>query len=264
MPEHIGVAATEARIAIVTGNPDRVPVIASWFDKNEMQTSHRGFLSHSCLFETTQLLVINSGIGAPSMAIVAEELIDLGIALIIRLGTCGAIQANVHVGDIVIPSGAIREEGTSVQYLDVRFPAVPDHHVLHALSRAARNLAVSHHVGVIHCKDAFYSERPDKQINSEFKRLKWDEWRGAGAVATEMESSALFVIGSLRRVLTGSVLINVGSNTDVGLFAQSLETSVMVIKEALRELANTGQLAQAPSVPKPSNTTFSYLSRRPK
>ena len=126
----------------------------------------------------------------------------------IRVGTCGGMNENVLPGSIVIASGAIRAEGTSREYLPIDFPAVAHHQVVCALEQAARKLDMLYRVGVVQCKDSFYGQHePEAQPVSAELRQKWNAWIRGGCLVSEMESAALFILGSARRVRTGTVLL---------------------------------------------------------
>ena len=252
MPDHLGIETTDSHVAILTGNPDRAPLIAARFENHELLTDRRGYLCYQAIFHNRPLLVVSTGIGAPSTAIVVEELIDLGVTTLIRLGTCGALQPEVHVGDLVISTACIREEGTSRQYVDVAFPAIPDHMLLHELVESARQTQTMCHVGITHCKDAYYSERPDKQLVPEYVQQRWQVWRNAGVLATEMESSALFVLGQLRHIRTSALFVNVGKNTDQILFENSLNAAVLIIQHTLQRLIDKNLI----SVPEARKSTY--------
>jgi uridine phosphorylase len=258
MPDHLGLTDTESRLAIITGNPERVSVISRYFENSKEVAVERGFVCHEAFLNQHPLLVVSAGIGAPSTAIVVEELIDLGVTTIIRLGTCGALQPEIQVGDLVISTGCVREEGTTLQYIDSTFPAIPDYVVLQELVAGAVTQASRFHVGITHCKDAYYLERPGKQLNRERVRQRWEEWRRAGVLVTEMESSVLFVLGSLRRIRTGALFINVGKVTDPKLFSQSLEIAVRIIKTAFSAIVEknlvTAKVAQ-------TDDDLSYLTK---
>ena len=230
MPDHLSLVQTESRLAVITGNPERVSAISSHFENCREVSHDRNFLCHEGSLNKETVLIMSSGIGAPSTAIVVEELIELGVTTIVRIGTCGALQPEIKVGDLVISTGCVREEGTTLQYVDPVFPAIPDHLVLHELIASAASRAKRFHVGITHCKDAYYLEKPARQTNPERAAQQWEQWRRAGVLVTEMESSALFVLGSLRRIRTGSILINVGKVTDPTLFNQSLDTAVEIVK----------------------------------
>ena len=97
----------------------------------------------------------STGIGGPSAAIAMEELIHCGAECFVRTGTCGGMEKDVLGGDLVIANGAIRMEGTGLQYAPIEFPAVADTGVINALCEAARADGCRYHVGVVHCKDSF-------------------------------------------------------------------------------------------------------------
>lgn len=258
MPDHLGVASTDCRVAIITGNPERVQTISGHFEDHRELTTARGFVCHEARSGKTPLLVVSSGIGAPSTAIVVEELIDLGVTAIIRLGTCGALQPHIKVGDLIIPTACVREEGTSGEYVEPTFPAIPNHLVLRQLIDGAARQSSRFHVGITHCKDAYYSERPGKQLDPQKTGARWEAWERAGVLATEMETSVLFVLGSLRGVQTGAIFVNVGAVTDPALFARSLENAVGIIRHAVSALAEQNLLVARAHAPADDS---SYLTK---
>ena len=150
--------------------------------------------------------VCSTGIGGPSAAIALEELFACGTKTFIRVGTCGGIAEKVCAGDSVIASGAIRFEGTSREYAPIEFPAVPDFDVLTALADSAKMQNMPYHVGVVQCKDSFYGQHNPHRMPTEPMLVdRWEAWKRLGVLASEMESSTLFTVGSFLRVRTGSV-----------------------------------------------------------
>lgn len=258
MPDHLGITSTSSRIAIITGNPDRVPTISGYFERHRELSAMRGFICYEAYLDTTPLLVVAAGVGAPSTAIVVEELIDLGVTAIIRIGTCGALQSTIEVGDLVIPTGCVREEGTTLQYVDATFPAIPDQIVLNELIAEASREETRYHVGITHCKDAYYLEWPGKQVNPKRTGQQWELWRKIGVLATEMETSTLFVLGSLRGIRTGALFINVGKITDPNLFSISLASAVRITQRVVATLVEKDLLATA--TPR-SSDDLSYLTK---
>ena len=103
-----------------------------------------------------QVSVVSTGIGCPSTAIAVEELVEAGADTFIRVGSAGAIQPEGQMGDVAIVTAAIRDEGTSRQYLPIEFPAVADLDVVNALRAAAKKLGFRYHIGVAQSKDSFY------------------------------------------------------------------------------------------------------------
>ena len=188
------------------------------------------------------MTVCSTGIGGPSTAIAVEELIHCGAHTFIRVGTSGGMDPDVLGGDLVIGTGAIRMEGTTREYAPIEFPAVADFKVVQALAEAAEESGVRYHVGVLQCKDNFYGQHsPETMPVYPVLRDKWKAWVQCGAKASEMESAALFIIGSVRRVRTGSVMAVLANQTrrELGLddpMSLDSSASIAVGTEALRKL----------------------------
>ena len=123
-----------------------------------------------------------------------EELHKCGADTFIRTGTCGGIDLNVQSGDIVVATGAIRFEHTSLEYAPIEFPAVADWEITNALVDATKAMGSPLHIGVVQCKDSFYGQHsPDASPVSYELKAKWESWKRLGVKASEMESAALFV-----------------------------------------------------------------------
>ncbi len=188
---------------------------------------------------------MRSGIGGPSAAIAMEELIHCGAECFIRVGTCGGIEENVLGGDLVIATGAIRMEGTGLRVAPVEFPAVADFQVVNALAEKKQGTKADgqrFHTGVVHCKDSFYGQLdPDSMpVRGELKS-KWQAWLDCGALASEMESAALFVVAAARRVRVGTVLLVLGNQTRRAKGLEDIqchdtEQAVRVAADAMRRL----------------------------
>lgn len=159
-----------AKFAILPGDPGRVPKIASQISRistrlaiNREYTSYLVDLKIGSederLPKSISIIIMSTGIGCPSSAIAIEELAKLGVTHFLRVGTAGSLQKHVKLGDIVIATGSVREEGTSKQYVPLEFPAVADHDMVAALRMAAKSLGVDVHLGICHSKDAFYAEQ---------------------------------------------------------------------------------------------------------
>lgn len=142
----------------------------------------------------------------------------------------------------MIATGAIRMEGTGLQYAPVEFPAVADFQVVNALAEAAKADGQRFHTGVVHCKDSFYGQLdPDSMpVRGELKS-KWQAWLDCGALASEMESAALFVVAAARRVRVGTVLLVLGNQTRRAKGLEDIqchdtEQAVRVAADAMRRL----------------------------
>lgn len=209
MTHHLGDLKTEARSAILTGDPDRVPALAAELGGAGTPWRRRGYVCVEADHGGEPVLVASTGIGGPTTAIVAEELWQLGIRTMIRVGTCGAMQKPVRPGHLVVSCGAVRDEGTSQQYLPMSVPAVPDPGLLGALSAAAARTGRPSHVGLTHCKDAYYAEKPDGLPLAGEWSARWAMLRSIGVLATEMEAATLFAVAAVRGFRAAAVLVPV-------------------------------------------------------
>jgi uridine phosphorylase len=122
------------------------------------------------------------------------------------------MDINVKSGDLVIATGAIRMEGTSKEYAPIEFPAVADFDITTALKQSAEKLNMPYHLGVVQCKDAFYGQHNPEIMPASYELTnKWQAWLRMGTLASEMESAALFIVGSFLKVKVGSVFLVVAN-----------------------------------------------------
>ena len=134
------------RYCILAGDPGRVPAIAALFDGAKQVACNREYNVWTGTLLGEKVTACSTGIGGPSTAIAVEEL---------HSGTCGGIDIAVQAGDLVVATGAIRYEHTSLEYAPIEFPAVPDYTATRCLAQAAENLGLPLHLGVVQCKDAW-------------------------------------------------------------------------------------------------------------
>lgn len=193
---------------IMPGDPKRCYNIAQRFGKPELVAEYREFATYTGYIDGVKVSATSHGIGGPSAAIATEELIKVGANTFIRVGTCGGMQLDVMGGDIVIVTGAVRADKTPDSYLPSEFPALPHFDVLDALIEGAQSLNVRSHVGVVHCKDAFYAQHsPEIMAVSDELLSKWKASIKSGALASEMESSTLFSVCSAKNMRAGAVMV---------------------------------------------------------
>jgi uridine phosphorylase len=185
---HIGIASGEIPpLVLLPGDPDRARLIAEQFFDNPVEIAKkREYWSFKGEYRGVPVAVCSTGIGCPSAAIAIEELIKVGC------------------------TGAVRDDGTSKQYVPVEYPALADPALFIALEKAARDRGAKHRVGVGHSKDAFYSEHPGLVADPARMKARWDTLRRINVLATEMEAAALFVIGQLRGVSVGAACVIIG------------------------------------------------------
>lgn len=207
---HINLSRDQgAKYAILPGDPGRVPKIAALLDNPKHVTTNREYNTYEGTLEGEKVLVTSTGIGGPSASIAVEELSQIGVDTFIRIGTAGGMQLDIVPGDIVVANAAIRMEGTSREYLPIEFPAVANLDVSVALRDAAKRLGYNVHVGVVQCKDSFYGQHSPEEQPVDYELLnKWNAWIKGGALASEMESAALFTVAAkLRARASGCMLV---------------------------------------------------------
>ena len=198
-PEQVG------RYCILPGDPGRVPRIAALLDDARQVAENREYKVWTGTLLGEQVTVCSTGIGGPSAAIALEELYHCGADTFLRIGTCGGIDLDVRSGDIVVATGAVRYEHTSLEYAPLEFPAVPDFQVTCCLVEAAQALGLPLHTGVVQCKDSFYGQHSPEASPVSYELLqKWESWKRLGVKASEMESAALFVAAAARGCRCGS------------------------------------------------------------
>lgn len=197
-----------AKYAILAGDPGRIEAIAGGMERPKYLGSNREYTSYLGYIAGQPVVVMSHGIGGPSTAIAVEELAQLGVTTMIRVGTSGGMQQQVRAGDAVIVQAAIRQDGTSREYLPVEYPAVANFEVTAALQKVAAQRKVPHHVGVVQCKDSFYGQHAPQRMPVGGELLaKWEAWIQGGALASEMETATLFVVSSVLRVRAGAVML---------------------------------------------------------
>ncbi len=193
------------KYVFLPGDPGRCEAIASHFDNPYHVCQCREFNVWSGYLCGEKVTVCSTGIGGPSASIAMEELHNMGADTFIRIGTCGGIDLDVMPGDVVVATGAIRYEHTSLEYAPIEFPAVPDFDVTCALKATSEALGYRTQVGVVQCKDSFYGQHaPDRSPVSYELHQKWESWKRLGVKASEMESATLFVVASALKVRCGS------------------------------------------------------------
>ena len=203
---HIHCAKGEVgRYVILPGDPGRCPSIAALFDDAHLVAQNREYTTYTGTLLGEKVSVCSTGIGGPSASIAMEELHQLGADTFIRTGTCGGIDLNVKSGDIVVATGAIRYEHTSLEYAPIEFPAVADFDITLALRQASEELGYFTHTGVVQCKDSFYGQHSPEKSPVYYELLqKWESWKRHGVKASEMESAAIFVVASALGCRCGS------------------------------------------------------------
>jgi uridine phosphorylase len=213
---HIGFGGDDlpddTSIALLSGDPERSAMIAeSYLADGRVLARNRGLDSFAATLPSgAPVVCATSGMGAPSMSIVVNELVQAGIRTVIRIGTAGSIQDHVRVGSVAIASGALTNQGAADDIAPAQFPAVAEPFLVVALAAAADRTGVDHHVGVMASTDTFFEgqERSASSANPHLlRRLQGmiDEYAALGVLNFEMEAGTLLKMGTVYGFAAGCV-----------------------------------------------------------
>lgn len=237
------------RYVLLPGDPGRCEIIARQLDNPVKVAQNREYTTYTGTLLGEKVSVTSTGIGGPSTAIAVEELAMVGADTFIRVGTSGAMQPGIAVGDLAIVTAAIRDEGTTKQYLPVEFPAVANIDVTLGLRTAAAKLGFTAHLGVSQSKDSFYSEvEPERLPLADELKARRKAWMAGGAICSEMEAATAFVVASVLHKRAGGVMLIVNSDfADAGNVQREVMLDRLVLTgiEAIRLLIVQDRAAQA-------------------
>lgn len=198
---HIACNADDvASRVILPGDPARVDRIAHFLDDPEEKAYNREFKTITGRYRGVLVSVTSTGIGGASLAIALEELIACGAHTFIRTGSCGACRTGIELGDLVLSQAAVREDGASRMYMAAGYPAVADFGLLRDASAICKEENWTHHIGITRSHDSFYVDDEEARMNF---------WNAKHVLASDMETAALYVIASQRKVRALSILNNV-------------------------------------------------------
>ncbi len=189
-----------ADVVIITGNPDRVPKIASKMKDAEERARYRGLVTYLAYTPKGNAVTISgTGMGVASTHICIEELANLGAKVILRLGSCGGIDPSVITGNVVVPTACVRDERASLNYAPIQYPAVASPVWFRALHNEISKLLPPErvHTGICWTSDIYY-------VNPEYNQL--DLWTRAKVKCVEMESSLVFTFAQTRGLDAASIL----------------------------------------------------------
>lgn len=236
-----------ATVAIVPGDPARSERIAAKMDNPEFLCATREFTSWLGYINGTPIVVCSTGIGGPSVSICVEELAQLGIRTFLRIGTTGAIQPHINVGDVLITTGAVRLDGASQHFAPLEYPAVADFECTNALYAAAKNQGLSPYVGITASSDTFYpgQERYDTFTGKIYRHFRGSlqQWQELNVMNFEMESATLFTMCAalgLRAGMVAGVIVNRTQQEipNEATIKGTEDRAVSVVVEAAGKLAN--------------------------
>ncbi len=226
---HIDVDSNDiGKYVILPGDPFRTDLIAGFLDDAKLVAHKREHKTWTGTLDGVKVSVTSTGMGGPSAAIAVEELIGAGAHTFIRLGTAGRVSEESKSVDLdgILCQAAIRDEGTTINYVPIEYPAIAHYDVLKALRDTVEEKGLNYLTGIVHCKDSFYAQHePDSMPNSDYLHSRWKAWEKSNVVGSEMETAALFVVASVRKVRSGAIM-NFGD----------METTIQVTCDAIRKL----------------------------
>lgn len=227
------------RYVLLPGDPFRTDKIAAFLEEPKLIAHNREHKTWTGYLDGEKVSVVSTGMGCPSTAIAVEELIKVGADTLIRVGTAGRVCEKSRDPELegVIFNSAVRDEGTSVQYIPLNYPAVADREVTNALVSAAHKLELNFAEGIGHSKDSFFGEvDPEGTPAGEFLQMRWRAWQKGNVMASDMESSVLFVIASIKGVRAGSVMsfINKDINNTISVACEAVRSMIRQERENKR------------------------------
>ena len=245
---HVGLAKGEVgEYVLVPGDPGRTPMIARHLEDAREVAFSREYRTFTGSIGGVAVSAMSTGMGGPSVAIGVEELGELGVHTFLRVGTCGAAQPEIKMGDLVIALGAVRTEGTPNGYVPPEYPAVASLDVVNALVDAARASGVPHHVGIIRSVDALYSDLVPDSMPRPHLRDELEMWSRAGILSNDMETSTLFVVARLRKLRAGTINLCVdelGAGEIHHLDPSYMDRMLQVAVDAVRRLIEHDRAAE--------------------
>ncbi|NLS43886.1 uridine phosphorylase [BEV proteobacterium] len=234
-----------AMLAIVPGDPARVEKIAREMDNPVFLAAHREFTTWRATLSGQPVVICSTGIGGPSTSIAVEELAQLGVRIFLRVGTTGAIQPDMNVGDVLVTTAAVRLDGASLHFAPLEYPAVADFACTAALVDAVKASGFPLHIGVTASSDTFYpgQERYDTYSGRVVRRFQglMQDWQSMGVLNYEMESATLLTMCSsqgLRAGMVAGVIVNrtQQETPDVATMKLAETAAVTVVLDAAHRL----------------------------
>jgi uridine phosphorylase len=229
--------------ALVVGDPERAAAAAELLDDAEEIGFFREYRTFTGAFAGTPVTIASHGVGGGGASVCFDELMQGGVRTIIRAGTCGAMRPGIKDGELIIGTGAIREDGASQYLMPMSYPAVPDRHLIAALDAAAADLGAVAHEGMILTQGYFYNGVLPNGVET------WLEYP-VDVAAVEMEYATLLITASLHGVRAGGVFTSDGNMTEESdpetydphrkVVREGVQTMLKVALTALTRIASNG------------------------
>ncbi len=214
---HIGLEAGElAEYIVLVGDPARVARVAERWESVDLERSNREITTATGTFRGMPISCMSTGMGTDNVEIVLAEIMEITErATLVRVGSSGALQPEIALGDLIVSTGAVRLENTTDFYVHPGYPAIAHRDVVWALERGCRDAGFAYHVGLTATASGFYAPqgRQMRTLPVRYPALA-DELRRQRVANLEMESSALFVLAHLAELRSGTVCAAYAQRTD--------------------------------------------------
>lgn len=206
---HIGLKPGDiAESILLPGDPARARMISNLWDSAEQMAEKRSYLTFTGVYKGVPITTTSTGIGCPATAIAIEELASIGAKTFIRVGSSGAIQKHIKCGDLIITTGAVRNDGTSMQYVAPQYPAFANHQVTLALIEAAESYGFRYHLGITCSTDSFFAGQGRPGFNNYWQSYMdhiIPDLKAARVLNFEMECSTIFTLSNLFGLRSGAI-----------------------------------------------------------
>lgn len=213
---------------IVCGDPARVERIAKLGQDAKFVSSNREFTVYEAFYNGIPFTICSTGIGGVSALIAMEELIKCGMKAVVRIGSAGSLQKNIHNGELIIVEGAVRCDGASRMYVGPEYPAVSDMDLVHSIRDNLSSSGITFHKGVVYSHDSFYTDRENDLCRY---------WSSFGVLGADMETASIITHARFKGIKAASIL-NV-----VVEFTASAEEGIADYKDANADLLKSEAIA---------------------
>jgi len=218
-----------AENVLLPGDPERVLRVAEELSQVKEIAFNREFRTITGNYQGLPVTVTSTGIGGCSMGIAVEELANCGAKNLIRIGSCGALQPELKLGELIIVTAAVREDGLSKTYVKSEYPAVSDFELSSCIKNKAQTLAFDFSLGICRSHESFYIDHNQELI---------DYWKGKNVLASDMETAALFTVANLRQLRAASILnvvVNESQDSSAGINSY-VEKDEVIMEGESREI----------------------------
>jgi uridine phosphorylase len=207
---------------ILPGDPGRVLRIAKLLDSGKEISFNREYRVFTGKYKGIPITICSTGIGGPSTAIAMEELIALGAKNFIRVGSCGANQTKIKIGDIIISDSVVREDHTCLDYVPLQYPAIADPDIFQIMKQVSQDLKLKYYTGSTVTVDALYSPRTKEVKNY---------WSKFNTLAQDMEAGTVLTLARVKGVRAGVILLVIDQEAEKNIKQKIADYSVQAQSE---------------------------------